>query len=64
MPGIAEHGPLPEGLPQDVRLDRRGLELDPGESVSDLSTRMTEGMSNGLGGYGQRLRGHQQRGEV
>ena len=64
MPGIAEHGPLAEGLPQDVRLDRQGREPDPVESVSDLSTRMTEGMSSSLGGYGQRLRGHQQRGEV
>ena len=35
------------------------------ESASELSTRMTEGVSSsGLGGYGQRLRGHQQRGEV
>ena len=33
------------------------------ESMSELSTRMTEGVSSGLGGYGQRLRGHQ-RGEV
>ena len=65
MPGIAEHSPVAEGLPQDVRLDRQGREPDPGESVSDLSTRMTEGMSSsGLGGYGQRLRGHRQRGEV
>ena len=64
MPGIAEHGPLPEELPRDVRPGRQGLESDSLGSVSDQSTGMTEGMSSSVGGYEQRLRGHLHRGEM
>ena len=64
MPGIAEHGLSAAGLPQDVRMNRPGHEPEPEDSVSELSTGMTEVVNGSLGGYGQRLRGHQLRGEV
>ena len=65
MPGIAEHGSEMEGVPRDVRPDRQGQDPNPVESGSELSTRVNEGASSsGIGGYGQRLHGHQQRGEV
>ena len=62
MPGIAEDGLLPDGLPRDVRQGGHGLRTDSLGSGSDQSTSMTEGVESMLGGYAQRLRTHLHRG--
>ena len=64
MPGFAEHGPPSDEPLREVRYVHRGPESDSLGSVSDRSTRMTEGVTSSLGGYEQRLRGHLHRGEM